>query len=218
MERQIYPLIDPRIERYCDSITSKETPNLTELDRQTHLRFVKPRMISGNWQGTLLKILSLIVQPKRVLEVGTFTAYATICLAEGLPPNGIIHTIEKDEEKEAFLNEMLSKNDMTGRVKLHIGNALDIIPTLSESFDMIFIDADKASYPNYYRLCKEKLNKGGLLLADNILWYGKVAMDDVPNDKQTQAIKQFNSLIAADEDFDQTILPIRDGLLVGRRK
>ena len=218
MEKQVYPFIDPRIERYCEEIASAESAKLTLIDRQTHLKFVKPQMICGNWQGTLLKILSLLIKPKMILEIGTFTGYATVCLSEGMLGEGTIHTIEVDKEKADFLHQTFIANDLQDRIKLHIGDALSVIPTINEQFDIIFIDADKASYPQYYKLCKDKLNKGGVLLADNILWYGKVALAENDKDKQTNAIKKFNKAISDDGDFDQVILPIRDGLMIARKK
>jgi predicted O-methyltransferase YrrM len=173
-------------------------------------------MISGNWQGTFLKILSLMLNPKRILEVGSFTGYSTICLSAGLT-DGEIHTIEVDEERENFLKDVFAQNNLRN-VHLHIGDALNIIPRFSEPFDIIFIDADKVSYPIYYELCKGMLRQGGILLADNILWYGKVALSSPPNDKQTSAIRRFNDLICADNDFDKVIIPIRDGIMLARRK
>ncbi|MDR1726132.1 MAG: O-methyltransferase [Bacteroidales bacterium] len=214
MEKQIYPFIDKKITDYCEKIASKESEDLQFIDRQTHLRCVKPQMVSGNWQGTFFKILSHILKPHNVLEVGTFTGYATLCLAAGLAKNGIIHTIEADEEKEDFLRNMFGNNSLNNRIVLHIGNALDIIPEIEGDFDLIFIDADKISYPEYYELCRKKLRKGGVLLADNVLWYGKVALTTQPADKQTQAIKRFNELVQADETFENVIIPIRDGLML----
>jgi predicted O-methyltransferase YrrM len=218
MEKQIYPFIDPRIERYCEEITNKETAELVALDRKTHLRCVKPRMLSGNQQGTFLKILSHLIKPLKVLEIGTFTGYATLCLADGLAEEGIVHTIEIDKEMETFLVNVFASNGLNEKVKLHIGNALDIIPMLDDDFDIIFIDADKASYPSYYTLCKDKLRQGGLLIADNILWYGKVALENESKDRETQAIKRFNAIIADDNDFENVAIPLRDGLMLSRKR
>ncbi|MDR1847316.1 MAG: O-methyltransferase [Bacteroidales bacterium] len=217
MEKQIYPFIDPRIEQYCESMVSIEAANLAELDRQTHLRCLKPRMLSGNRQGTFLKILSHLIKPSKVLEIGTFTGYATLCLADGLADGGIIHTIERDEELEEFLQKVFQENGLTGKVKLHIGNALEILPTLDTEFDIVFMDADKAAYGQYYSLCKPLLKHGGLLIADNVLWYGKVALADA-KDKETQAIRAFNALVSADEQMENVIVPLRDGLMVARKK
>ena len=215
-EIQIYPFIDQRIENYCQEHVSQEPEILEELDRKTHLRFVRPNMISGNWQGTFLRMISKMINPKTILEIGTFSGYATICLAEGLQEGGVIHTIEKEEEYEDFLNESFEKYNKN-KVKLHIGKAMDILPTIEEEFDLIFIDADKASYDAYYNICIEKLRKGGIIIADNILWYGKVGLSPMPQDKETLAINQFNNLITQDPRVENVIIPIRDGLMMGRK-
>lgn len=215
-EIQIYPFIDQRIENYCQEHVSQEPEILEELDRKTHLRFVRPNMISGNWQGTFLRMISKMINPKTILEIGTFSGYATICLAEGLQEGGVIHTIEKEEEYEDFLNESFEKYNKN-KIKLHIGKAIDILPTIEEEFDLIFIDADKASYDAYYNICIEKLRKGGIIIADNILWYGKVGLSPMPQDKETLAINQFNNLITQDPRVENVIIPIRDGLMMGRK-
>lgn len=215
-EIQIYPFIDQRIENYCQEHVSQEPEILEELDRKTHLRFVRPNMISGNWQGTFLRMISKMINPKTILEIGTFSGYATICLAEGLQEGGLIHTIEKEEEYEDFLNESFEKYNKN-KIKLHIGKAMDILPTIEEEFDLIFIDADKASYDAYYNICIEKLRKGGIIIADNILWYGKVGLSPMPQDKETLAINQFNNLITQDPRVENVIIPIRDGLMMGRK-
>lgn len=215
-EIQIYPFIDQRIENYCQEHVSQEPEILEELDRKTHLRFVRPNMISGNWQGTFLRMISKMINPKTILEIGTFSGYATICLAEGLQEGGVIHTIEKEEEYEDFLNESFEKYNKN-KIKLHIGKAIDILPTIEEEFDLIFIDADKASYDAYYNICIEKLRKGGIIIADNILWYGKVGLSPMPQDKETLAINQFNNLITQDSRVENVIIPIRDGLMMGRK-
>ena len=215
-EIQIYPFIDQRIENYCQEHVSQEPEILEGLDRKTHLRFVRPNMISGNWQGTFLRMISKMINPKTILEIGTFSGYATICLAEGLQEGGVIHTIEKEEEYEDFLNESFEKYNKN-KVKLHIGKAMDILPTIEEEFDLIFIDADKASYDAYYNICIEKLRKGGIIIADNILWYGKVGLSPMPQDKETLAINQFNNLITQDSRVENVIIPIRDGLMMGRK-
>ncbi|MDD2191272.1 MAG: O-methyltransferase [Bacteroidales bacterium] len=215
-ELQISPFIDKRIVDYCEKNVSEEPEDLVRLNRKTQLRFVHPHMISGNWQGTFLKLISKMVNPKNILEIGTFSGYSTFCLAEGLQEGGIIHTIEKEEEYEDFLLENLIKRS-NKKIKLHIGKALDILPTIEEEFDLIFIDADKASYPEYYNICIEKLRPSGIIIADNILWYGKVGLDPMPRDKQTLAINNFNELITHDPRVENVIIPIRDGLMMGRK-
>lgn len=218
MEKQIHPFVDKRIEDYCKEHTSKESEALRYIDRQTHLRFLKPNMISGNWQGNLLKILSLLVQPKNVLEIGTFTAYATLCLADGLAEGGVVHTIEKDVILEDFILSTIEKYGYEDRIKLHIGNAMEIIDQIEGDFDLIFIDADKANYPAYFEKCISRLRSGGLIIADNILWYGKVVLPVKDSDKETKAIKLFNETVSKDPRFDSLILPIRDGIMVARKK
>lgn len=218
MEKQIHPFVDKRIEDYCKEHTSKESEALRYIDRQTHLRFLKPNMISGNWQGNLLKVLSLLVQPKNVLEIGTFTAYATLCLADGLAEGGVVHTIEKDVILEDFILSTIEKYGYEDRIKLHIGNAMEIIDQIDGDFDLIFIDADKANYPAYFEKCVSRLRSGGLIIADNILWYGKVVLPVKDSDKETKAIKLFNETISKDPRFDSLILPIRDGIMVARKK
>lgn len=218
MEKQIHPFVDKRIEDYCKEHTSKESEALRYIDRQTHLRFLKPNMISGNWQGNLLKVLSLLVQPKNVLEIGTFTAYATLCLADGLADGGVVHTIEKDVILEEFILSTIEKYGYEDRIKLHIGNAMEIIDQIEGDFDLIFIDADKANYPAYFEKCVSRLRSGGLIIADNILWYGKVVLPVKDSDKETKAIKLFNETVSKDPRFDSLILPIRDGIMVARKK
>ncbi|MEE0917598.1 MAG: O-methyltransferase [Bacteroidales bacterium] len=218
MEKQIHPFVDKRIEDYCKEHTSKESEALRYIDRQTHLRFLKPNMISGNWQGNLLKVLSLLVQPKNVLEIGTFTAYATLCLADGLAEGGVVHTIEKDVILEDFILSTIEKYGYEDRIKLHIGNAMEIIDQIEGDFDLIFIDADKANYPAYFEKCVSRLRSGGLIIADNILWYGKVVLPVKDSDKETKAIKLFNETVSKDSRFDSLILPIRDGIMVARKK
>lgn len=216
-EKQINPFLDQRIENYCQTYLSEETDNLKSLNRQTHLNFVRPHMISGNWQGTFLKLISNMIKPKYILEIGTFSGYSTLCLADGLQEEGIIHTIEKEQEYEEFLQNLFQSNNLSDKVKLHIGKAIDILPTLNEEFDIIFIDADKANYPLYYDMCVGKLRKGGIMIADNILWYGKVALNPMPQDKETLAINLFNKKITEDKMMENLIIPLRDGLMVGRK-
>ena len=216
-EKQIFPFIDQRVENYCQTYLSKEDENLKELNDKTNLLFPRPHMISGNWQGNFLSLISKIICPKYILELGTFSGYSALCLAKGLSPEGKLHTIEKDEEYREFLLELFKENKVDDKIQLHIGAALDIIQTLEEEFDIIFIDADKANYPVYYDLCIEKLRKGGLMIADNVLWYGKIALEPMPKDKLTVAINNFNQKITEDKRMENLIIPIRDGLMIGRK-
>lgn len=216
-EKQIFPFIDQRVENYCQTYLSKEDENLKELNDKTNLLFPRPHMISGNWQGNFLSLISKIICPKYILELGTFSGYSALCLAKGLSTEGKLHTIEKDEEYREFLLELFKENKVDDKIQLHIGAALDIIATLEEEFDIIFIDADKANYPVYYDLCIEKLRKGGLMIADNVLWYGKIALEPMPKDKLTVAINNFNQKITEDKRMENLIIPIRDGLMIGRK-
>lgn len=216
-EKQIFPFIDQRVEQYCQTYVNKEDENLRELNEKTNLLFPRPHMISGNWQGMFLTLISKLVNPKNILELGTFSGYSALCLVKGLSSEGKLHTIEKNEEYEEFLINLFKENGVEDKIKLHIGKALDIIPLFEEKFDIIFIDADKPNYPLYYDLCVEKLRKGGLLIADNVLWYGKTALEPMPKDKQTLAIHSFNQKITEDDRMENLIIPIRDGLMVGRK-
>lgn len=215
-EIQIHPFVDKRIEDYCQTFHSKQETILNELERTTHLKFLRPNMISGSWQGELLKILTQLVNPKRVLEIGTFSGYSTMCFCLSSQSDCVIDTIEAVEDYKSFLENLFLENNFAQKVNLHFGQAIDVIPRLNNSYDMIFIDADKANYPNYYSLVADKINKGGLLVADNILWYGKVAISDA-KDKETLAIRKFNQMITEDNRFENVILPIRDGLMIARR-
>jgi Predicted O-methyltransferase len=169
-------------------------------------------MLSGHLQGRVLKMLVRMCQPWRILEIGTYTGYATICLAEGLPKGGEIHTVEIDDELEDFIKEQFEKTDLKNKIHLHIGDALDIIPQLDGFFDMIFIDADKRLYCQYYDLVFDKLRPGGIILADNTLWDGKVLETPHPSDRQTIGIQEFNKKIKNDKRVEKVILPLRDGL------
>lgn len=174
-------------------------------------------MLSGPYQGRLLALLSKMIQPRHILEVGTFTGYSCICLAEGLAENGRITTIEKAPELAHFITENLSKAGLLDYTDLHIGQALHILPALNETFDLVFLDADKQHYPEYFDLIYPKLRAGGVLIADNVLWSGKV-WDDKHNDKETQALRTFNNLIAKHPGLDKVMLPIRDGIAIVRKK
>jgi predicted O-methyltransferase YrrM len=171
-------------------------------------------MVAGHLQGRTLKMLVKMCQPKRILEIGTFTGYATLCLAEGLPEHGEIHTIEIDDEMEDFIRKQFEQSEQKNKIRLHIGNALEIIPQLEGLFDMVFIDADKRDYCAYYEMVFNKVKKGGIIIADNTLWNGKVLNEPHPNDKQTAEIIRFNKMIAEDCRIEKVILPLRDGLTI----
>ncbi|GHU55629.1 O-methyltransferase [Bacteroidia bacterium] len=191
---------------------------LKELERDAHVNLLRPRMISGHLQGRILKMFCRILRPKRILEIGTYTGYATICMAEGIDAAALIHTIEKDEEMEDFMMKYIPRSPDKDKIKVHFGDAMEIIPTLGESaFDMVFIDADKHHYSDYYDLVFPLVRSGGLILADNTLWDGKV-LDEHHTDKQTTGILNFNEKIKHDARIEKVILPLRDGLTVMWKK
>ncbi len=201
---------------YIESRISAEPVALHRLDRLSHLRMVHGRMCSGHWQGRLLKMLTEMIAPRRVLELGTFTGYATLCIAEGLQPDASIDTIEIFDENEDFLTDVFSRFDGGEKVNLIIGDALDVMPRLSTgAYGLIFIDADKRLYPQYLAEAKRLLEPGGYILADNTLWDGHV-VDDTRRDPQTMGVKRFNDLVAADPELESVIIPLRDGLTLIR--
>ena len=211
---ELFDLIDRGIQHYCDEHTSDEEQVLYELYRETNLKVLQPRMLSCKSQGTFLKLISRLVRPQYVLELGTYTGYATICLAEGLRENGMIYTIEKDAELQEMIEKYLQKSCIADRTKLFIGNALDLIPTLNQTWDLIFIDADKVNYSTYYEMLIPHLSPHGIMLVDNVLWSGKVIEEVKHNDKETQAILEFNKLVQQDERVINMILPFRDGIMM----
>jgi len=211
---ELFDLIDRDIQHYCDEHTSDEDAVLYELYRETNLKILRPRMLSCKSQGTFLKMMSRLVRPKYILELGTYTGYATICLAEGLQENGIIYTIEKDPELQDIIEKYFQKADVAHKMKLLIGNAMELIPTLHQTWDLIFIDADKANYANYYKMLIPHLSKKGIMLVDNVLWSGKVIEEVKQNDKETQAILEFNRFVQEDKDVINMILPFRDGIMM----
>jgi len=206
------------IDEYIELHSDNEPAYLEKINRATHLRLINPRMLSGHLQGRVLSMLSKMIRPAKILELGTFTGYSALCLAEGLLPEGILHTIECDDELEAFIYSNLALSDHGHKIKLHIGDALDIIATLNETFDLVFIDADKREYTAYYEAILPKLKSGGFILADNTLWDGKVIQDIVSNDRQTIEIMKFNDHIANDDRIEKVLLPLRDGLTIIRKK
>ncbi len=210
-------MLDPQIEKYIEDHTTPESELLKELNRQTHLRTFYPRMLSGNVQGKFLEMICWMIQPERVLEIGTFTGYSAIVMAQGLPKDGLIYTIEVNEEMETFIHEYISKSGLERKIKLLMGDALKIIPTLEEEFDLVFIDADKEQYVDYYKLAKTKLKKGGFIIADNVLWSGKVLEKSSKTDKETQGIVEFNEFVKNDPEVEQVMISIRDGLMLIRK-
>ncbi len=212
------------LERYIIDHISPEDPVLAELDRQTHLRVIQPRMLSGHWQGQLLTMFTEMIRPMYVLELGTFTGYSAIALARGLRRDGaVVHTVEVNDELQDFAAEYIEKAGLRERIVQHIGPALEVVPRLGEVFDLVFIDADKREYPAYYRMLMDEgfVRSGSILLADNVLWSGKVAETataSAKNDRQTQGILEFNRLVREDPRVDKVIVPLRDGLTLIRVK
>ena len=206
-------ITDSKIEQYCLSHTGPEPEVLAAINRHTHAHLLKPRMLSGDFQGRLLSLISRLVRPRNILEIGTFTGYSALCLAEGLQEGGRLYTLEADEELEARIRRNIESAGKSGCIELIIGQALDIIPTLNINFDLVFIDADKLNYLNYYKLVIDKLNIGGVILSDNVLWSGKVS-DEAKNDATTQLLREFNDYLAQDDRTEKVLLPVRDGLFV----
>ncbi len=202
------------LEQYIHAHTSSEEALLHELDRQTNLRVVQPRMISGHIQGKLLEVLVRTQRSKRILEIGTFTGYSALCLAAGLGEGGELHTVEVDDELEAFAAEFFARSEHGSKIHQHIGSALDVAPQIGGVFDMVFIDGDKREYPAYYNMLFDNglVASGSLLIADNILWSGKVVEEVHHNDKHTKAVLEFNAMVQADPRVENVIVPIRDGL------
>lgn len=200
------------IEDYILSHIDEEGTLLKQLNRDAHVNLLRPRMLSGHLQGKILKMFCRMLQPKYILEIGTYTGYATLCLAEGAIDDAEIHTIEVNDELEDFITKYLHKTKLEERIHLHIGDALEIIPTIDRTFDLVFIDANKRHYIEYYNLIFDKVRRGGLIIADNTLWDGKVLEKAHQTDLQTIGIQNFNDMLAKDERVEKVILPIRDGL------
>ncbi len=197
---------------YCEP----ESVLLQKIDRETHLKVLMPRMLSGHYQGRVLSMLSKLVNPRRILEIGTFTGYATLCLAEGLTADGLIYTLDINEELEEMVRANFESSELKPKIKYLLGDAAETVPGLNETFDLVFIDADKKNNGTYYDLVFDKLRPGGLVIVDNVLWSGKV-LNSSP-DKDTKNITTFNDKIAADNRVEKLILPVRDGLFVIRKK
>jgi predicted O-methyltransferase YrrM len=210
--------IAENLDNYIVKHSENEPQILQELYTETWQKMVNPRMTSGHYQGRILSMLSKLIQPKAILEIGTYTGYATLCLAEGLNENGIIHTIDRNEELYDFQSAYFSKSNYANQIKQHLGNALDIISTIDNKFDLVFIDADKINYGNYFDLVIEKMNQGGIILSDNVLWSGKVIEPLQKKDVDTRAILAYNKKLKEDKRIETVILPIRDGLTISRVK
>ena len=211
--------IDPRIDQYAETHTSPESDVLAELNRETHLKVLQPRMLSGHLQGRLLSLISKIQGPKRILEIGTYTGYSAICLAEGMGEGGTIDTIDINEELRPLVVRYLEKAGLTDVVNLHYGRASEVLNNLQGPYDLVFIDADKSNYVAYYDAVIDKVSPGGIIIADNVLWSGKVldGTDDSADD-DTRTLREYNQKVLADDRVDNVLLPIRDGLMVARKK
>ncbi len=210
--------LEEALEEYVNMHTSPESEVLNDLNRQTHINVLQPRMLSGHLQGRALSMLSKMIQPKRILEVGTYTGYAAICMAEGLRENGELITIDINYELEDMVNNYIKKAGLEDKIKMKVGNALEIIPTLESDFDLVFIDADKTNYSNYYDLLIDKIPQGSFIIADNVLWSGKVTEPVKENDEDTKQLQIFNKKIQSDERVENVLFPIRDGLMIIRKK
>lgn len=209
--------IDSKIFNYSLSKSSKEPKILNDLNRETHLKILNPRMLSGHYQGRILSLVSKIIKPKTVLEIGTYTGYSTICLSEGLDKNGSIHTIDHNEELLVIQNKYFKKAGISEKVKQYTGDATKIIKKLNLDFDLVFIDADKENYPLYFDSIIEKVKPGGVIIADNILWSGKILEKVEEEDYATKSIIEFNDKVINDDRVETIILPIRDGLSLIRK-
>ena len=210
--------LSEELENYAAQHTEDEPLLLQELNKRTHLNVLQPRMISGHFQGRFLSLLSKMVQPRTILEIGTYTGYATLCLAEWLHPEGVLHTIDIKEELTDLQREFFDRSGYGNQIVQHLGKAADIIPSLDTTFDLVFIDADKQNYAHYFDLVIEKMNRGGIILSDNVLWSGKVVEEVKHNDKHTQALMAYNQKIKDDPRVETVLLPIRDGITLSRVK
>jgi caffeoyl-CoA O-methyltransferase len=205
------------INKYAEDFSTEESSVLKKLNRETHLKILYPRMLSGKLQGNFLKMISCMIQPSAILEIGTYTGYSAICLSSGLKDKGMLHTIEINPELEEMICRYFKEEGISDKTKLHIGNAIEIIPTINATFDLVFIDADKENYLNYYKLVFDKVRKGGFILADNVLWGGKVLKGISTVDKETIGIKEFNEFVIKDKRVENMLLPLRDGLMLIRK-
>ena len=206
------------IDNYVVTHSADEPQLLQELNRETYQKILQPRMLSGHYQGRVLSMISKLVNPKNILEIGTYTGYSALCLAEGLQANGELHTIDINEELYNFQRKYFDKSKFGTQIYKHLGNALDIIPTLDKKFDLVFIDADKENYTNYFHAIIDKINIGGIILSDNVLWSGKVLDTEFKKeDTSTPALIAYNKVLKEDSRVESVILPIRDGLTISRK-
>ncbi len=205
------------IEHYILTHSDKEDPLLTELNRETHVKLLRARMVSGPLQGKILEMISKLVRPQKIIEIGTFTGYSALCLAKGLSEDGHLDTVEINDELESFANKYFARSNYAHQIKQHIGDASDILPTLEGPYDLAFIDGDKRQYVSDYELILQRMRSGGVILADNVLWSGKVVELSSPDDDYTKGIMEFNEFVKNDKRVEKVILPLRDGLTLIRK-
>ena len=208
--------ISQELEEYIEQHSEKEPELLAALNKETYQKILLPRMLSGHFQGRVLSMLSKLIRPVNILEIGTYTGYSALCLCEGIQENGMLHTIDIKEELFDFQRKYFDKSSWGNQIVQHLGEAIDIIPTLNLKFDLVFIDADKENYINYFELIVPKMNKGGIILSDNVLWSGKILDPLQPNDLSTKVLMEYNQLLKNDPRVETVLLPIRDGLTVSR--
>ena len=210
--------VNEAVENYIHAFSDTEDSVLYELYRETHKKVLHPRMLSGPIQGSILKMFTHMIQPRRVLEIGTYTGYSSICIARGLSENGKLDTIEVNDELEHFILSFFHKAKVADKIHLHLGDAQSIIPNINERFDLVFIDGDKREYPQYLTLSKKHLRTGGFIIADNVLWNGKVVEKEDQQDNHTKGIHTFNKMVREESQLEKVIFPLRDGLMVIRKK
>lgn len=205
-----------KLNRYCEEMSTKPDTVLKELERETHLKTMAPQMLTGHTQGILLQFIAQMIRPQSILEIGTFTGYAALCMAKGLTENGKLHTIEINPERQSIIKKYISKANLDNKVIPHFGDAKEIIPAISGSFDMVYVDAAKFDYQAYYDLVVDRMSSGGMIVVDNVLWGGKIVGGH--KDKDTQVLLDFNKMVEEDDRVENVILPIRDGITLIRRK
>jgi predicted O-methyltransferase YrrM len=210
--------LSEKLDEYIVAHSQEEPKVLKELNRETWQKVLNPRMLSGGFQGRVLSMISKLIQPKNILEIGTYTGYSALCMAEGMLTEGTLHTIDRNEELYDLQRKYFDKSEYGSQIKQYVGNALEIIPSIEVKFDLVFIDADKSNYTNYFNLIIDKMNKGGVILSDNVLWSGKVIEKLNPKDVDTAALLEFNILMNTDDRIETVLLPIRDGLTISRVK
>lgn len=216
VKSQVLDFIAKDIQDYAAQHTTDASKLLERIDRETNLNVLRPRMLSGHVQGRILSMISHMIRPGKVLEIGTYTGYSALCMAEGLAAGGKLYTIDVNEELEPIVRKYFDESPYTGQLEYIVGNALDVIPGLDEKFDLVFIDADKVNYSAYYEMVIDKMEKGGFIIADNILWSGKVVSTPKPNDKDTQALIEFNKKVHQDDRVENVLMAVRDGLMILR--